>query len=155
MLITTQDERLYLNHDFHAILDQLTRPSDPLSFPCLKAFMTKNRFRNVHNHLSFNNRAYTRCPSLPSALSRYDSRSLSTYMVLLSLPASHTQRHPPLAHGSLSLVTSRLIFVSRFLNSTGIAFSFMALYVQRRIVLVARKGLHDSIAFYFGANNGE
>lgn len=55
----------------------------------------------------------------------------------------------------MALVTSycsRLILCfHRFLKSPGIAFPFMALYVQRRMVLVARKGLHDSIAFYLGA----
>jgi hypothetical protein len=41
------------------------------------------------------------------------------------------------------------ILFSRFLIS--IAFSFTASSLQRRMVLVAREGLHDSVAFKFGA----
>jgi hypothetical protein len=68
----------------------------------------------------------------------------------LASPGSTTSPHQKLGAWFMSKTYFKInIWFSRFLLS--IAFSFMAPSVQRRMVLVARKGLHDSIAFSFGA----
>jgi hypothetical protein len=74
----------------------------------------------------------------------------------LALPGSATNHILKTTHGAWLMSKNYFkinILFSRFLIS--IAFSFRAPSIQRRVVLAARKRLHDSIPFSSERTNGE